>query len=77
FVAARFGLTLEVALTDGSRPIGRGVGPELEIRDVLAVLDRDGAAPMDLRAKAIELAGRLLEFDPGVRGGAGAAQARE
>lgn len=77
FVAARFGLTLEVALTDGSRPIGRGVGPELEIRDVLAVLDRDGAAPMDLRAKAIELAGRLLEFEPGVRGGAGAARARE
>ena len=77
FVGARFGLTIEIALTDGSRPIGRGVGPELEIRDVLSVLDRVAAAPLDLRDKAVRLAGQLLEFDPNVRGGQGEHRARE
>jgi thymidine phosphorylase len=77
FVGGRFGLNVEVTLTDGSRPIGRGVGPELEIRDVLAVLDRAKDAPRDLRDKALRLAGQLLEFDPGMRGGEGEARARD
>ncbi len=77
FVGARFGLNIEVTLTDGSRPIGRGVGPELEARDVLAVLDRDRDAPQDLRAKSLRLSGQLLEFDPGLRGGEGESRARD
>jgi len=77
FVGARFGLTIEITLTDGSQPIGRGVGPELEIRDVLAVLDRAADAPQDLRQKALRLAGQLLEFDPVLRGGQGETRARE
>jgi thymidine phosphorylase len=77
FVGSSFGLTVDVILTDGSRPIGRGVGPELEIRDVLAVLDREPDAPRDLRDKALRLAGQLLEFDPGMRGGEGESRARD
>jgi thymidine phosphorylase len=77
FVGDRFGVTIQAVLTDGSRPIGRGVGPELEVRDVLAVLDRAKDAPADLRDKALRLAGRLLEFDPGLHGGDGEARARE
>jgi thymidine phosphorylase len=77
FVADRLGLTVEVLMTDGSQPIGRGVGPALEARDVRAVLERRPDAPRDLEEKAIALAGRLLEYDPAVRGGAGAARARE
>lgn len=76
-VGSRFGLTIEIVLTDGSRPIGRGVGPELEVRDVLAVLDRARDAPADLRDKSLRLAGQLLEFDPAVRGGEGLARAAE
>lgn len=77
FVGASFGLNVELVLTDGSRPIGRGVGPELEIRDVLAVLDRAADAPRDLQGKALRLAGQLLEFDPGLRGGEGERRAQE
>lgn len=77
FVGGCFGIDIEVTLTDGSRPIGRGVGPELEIRDVLSVLDRSAGAPRDLRDKALRLAGQLLEFDPGMRGGEGEARARD
>lgn len=77
FIAARMGLSIEVVATDGSRPIGRGVGPLLEARDVLAVLEGRPDAPRDLADKAALVAGRLLEVDPEVRGGRGEALARE
>jgi thymidine phosphorylase len=77
FVGDRLGLHLEVVITDGSEPIGRGVGPVLEARDVMQVLRNDSEAPNDLRQKALHLAGRVLEFDPDVRGGQGFALARD
>lgn len=77
YVAAGVGLTLEVVITEAIEPIGRGVGPVLEARDVLSVLENRPDAPADLRAKAIRLAGRVLEFDPAMRGGAGEDRARD
>jgi len=77
YVGDSLGLHLEVVITDGSQPIGRGIGPVLEARDVLAVLDNDPTAPVDLRDKALLLAGQILEFDPQVRGGTGHHLARE
>jgi len=71
------GLHLEVMLTDGSQPVGRGVGPVLEARDAMQVLQDDPQAPADLREKSLVLAGRLLELDPGVRGGQGRTLAEE
>ncbi|MFZ3203486.1 MAG: thymidine phosphorylase family protein [Pseudomonas sp.] len=77
FVAGRMGLVIDVVISDGRQPVGRGIGPVLEARDVMAVLHNDPAAPNDLRQKALRLAGRVLEFDPDVRGGDGFAIARE
>ncbi|QUD88703.1 thymidine phosphorylase family protein [Phenylobacterium montanum] len=77
FVARRLGLELEVLVTDAAEPIGRGVGPVLEARDVRAVLEGRADAPADLREKALLLAGRLLEADPNMPGGSGAKRARE
>ena len=77
YVGDRIGIHLVVVITDGSQPVGRGVGPVLETRDVLQVLENDPAAPMDLREKALQLAGRILEFDPDVRGGQGYVIARD
>ena len=71
------GLHVEVIITDGSQPIGRGIGPALEARDVLQVLNNDTDAPQDLRQKSLRLAGRVLEFDPDVRGGQGFNIARD
>jgi hypothetical protein len=48
--------------TDGAQPVGRGIGPALEARDVLAVLQRTPTAPFDLRERSLLLAGALLEF---------------
>lgn len=77
FVGSRLGLHIDILATDGSQPIGRGVGPVLEARDVLAVLHNRTDAPGDLREKAVALAGHVLEFDPEVHGGMGEARARE
>lgn len=77
FVADRIGLHVEVMVTDGAQPVGRGVGPVLEARDVMAVLANDAAAPADLREKSLRLAARVIESDAAVRGGAGYARARE
>ncbi len=77
FVGDRLGLHLEVVISNGRQPVGRGVGPVLELRDVMQVLNNDPQAPADLRQKALWLAGRVLEFDPDVRGGQGYAIARD
>jgi thymidine phosphorylase len=77
FVGDRVGLQLDVMITDGLQPIGRGIGPVLEARDVMQVLENDPDQPRDLREKALQLASRILEFDPDVRGGGGYALARD
>ena len=77
YVGDRIGIHLEVIITDGRQPVGRGIGPVLEARDVMQVLENDPAAPPDLRQKALRLAGRVLEFDPDIRGGYGFAIARD
>jgi len=77
FVGDRLNLHLEVMITDGRQPIGLGIGPALEARDVMKVLNNDTDAPVDLRQKSLTLAGRILEFDPDVRGGQGYAIARD
>lgn len=65
------GLTVAARPTDGAAPIGRGVGAALEVRDVMAVLDGNPAAPRDLRDKALTFAGAILEWDPTVAPGCG------
>lgn len=61
-VGEALGLTVRVVLTDGSQPVGRGMGPALEAHDVLAVLQNANGAPADLRERALLLAGHLLEI---------------
>jgi thymidine phosphorylase len=77
YVAERLHLALDVVITDGRQPIGNGIGPALESRDVMRVLSGDPRAPSDLRQKALRLAGRVIEFDPDVRGGEGFPIARD
>lgn len=56
------GLQVHVLETDGAQPIGRGIGPTLEARDVLSVLRGEKEAPQDLRERSLLLAGKILEF---------------
>ena len=61
-VGRELGLTVRAVRTDGRQPVGRGIGPALEARDVLAVLRGETAAPADLRTRVCLLAGELLEL---------------
>lgn len=56
------GMKVKVILTDGSEPIGQGIGPTLEAIDVMKVLRNDPDAPSLLREKSLEMAGMLLEL---------------
>jgi thymidine phosphorylase len=77
FVGDKLGLHIDVAVTEADQPIGWGIGPVLEARDVMAVLRCEPGAPADLREKSLQLAARIIELDPACRGGTGYARARE
>ncbi|HCR86420.1 MAG TPA: thymidine phosphorylase [Alphaproteobacteria bacterium] len=70
-VGNKLGIKVKTITTDGSQPVGNGIGPALEARDVLAVLQNDKQAPSDLRERSLLLAGNVLEFSPDVREGEG------
>ncbi|MBD3259671.1 AMP phosphorylase [Candidatus Woesearchaeota archaeon] len=61
-LAKKFKVKMQVILTDGRQPIGNGIGPALEARDVLWIYEKDIRAPKDLKQKAIQVAGPLLEM---------------
>ena len=65
-VGAALGLVVKAFATDGQAPIGRGIGPALEARDVLQVLERDPLAPDDLLEKSLFFASQILALDPTV-----------
>jgi len=69
--ADAFGLIVKIVETDGTQPVGRGIGPVLEARDVVAVLQNDPAAPADLRKRALGLSGQLLELAGAAASGGG------
>jgi thymidine phosphorylase len=61
-VGDEIGLSVRTMITEGEQPVGHGIGPALEARDVLSVLRNDPGAPQDLRERSIMLAGEVLEF---------------
>jgi thymidine phosphorylase len=74
-VASAFGVKTTIVQSDGSQPVGQGIGPALEAHDVLAVLQRVPGAPEDLKFRACVLAGALLELGGVAPPGEGAAAA--
>lgn len=76
-VASRFNLATSCLQTDGSQPVGRGIGPALEAFDLLAVLQNAPDAPDDLRRRAVILAGLALEIGGKAESGKGSALALE
>jgi len=76
-VASNLGLTLEVLMSDGSQPVGTGIGPALEARDILAVLQNKSGAPDDLRQRSAQIAGAMLEMIGECEPGSGQIKALE
>lgn len=71
------GLNVKVVITDGTQPVGRGIGPALEAFDILKVLKNEADAPNDLKERALILAGELLELSGKVESGTGSQIAKE
>ncbi len=67
------GITIRCLLTDGSKPIGAGIGPAQEAKDIIAVFECHSAAPQDLRDRALFLSANLLNM----RNGCGLEEALE
>ena len=59
---------IKVILTDGTQPIGNGIGPALEARDVLWLLRRDSRRPLDLEKKCIYMASIIFKL-AGIKNG--------
>jgi len=71
FLGSRLGMNLRILKVDGSQVVGKGVGPALEARDVLWVLERDKRGPEDLKKKSLHMAGLLLEMGGKAKKGSG------
>ncbi len=68
---------LKCVLTDGSQPIGNGIGPALELIDIINILDPEKQGPMDLQKKAEFLSGEIFELCGKAKKGKGIEMARE
>lgn len=65
------GIEVETIITDGSQPVGRGIGPALEAMDVLSVLRNEPDCSSELKRRSLQISGKLLELSGKYPAGAG------
>lgn len=75
-IGERLGIRVECALTYGDSPVGRTIGPNLEVREALAILE-GGDEPRSLIQKSLSLAGIALEMSGKAARGQGYQMAEE
>ena len=61
-LAHHFGIKVICDVNESLEPAGRGIGPILEARDVLYVLEQKTDRPLRLETKSLRLAGKLLDL---------------
>jgi putative thymidine phosphorylase len=61
-LARRFGIKIRVLVHKTDEPAGRGIGPVLETRDALRVLEQTPDRPLDLEKRALNLTATLLDL---------------
>jgi len=62
FIAKKFNLKIKVVVRRAKEPAGNGIGPLLEARDALKVLEQTPDRPIALEEEALRFAGTLLEI---------------
>ena len=62
YLSKRFKMKTKIIISKTMGPIGRGIGPSLEARDVMRVLQQKEERPKDLERKAVLLSSHLLEL---------------
>ena len=63
-VGKKLNMKIRVVITDGSQPVGNGIGPALEARDVMWALGNYPEAPVDLVHKSLLLASEIMRTYP-------------
>ena len=61
-VAKKLKKKVKVLITNGTQPIGNGIGPALEARDVLWLLKRDPRKPIDLEKKCLMMCKNIFSM---------------
>ncbi len=77
YLGKHFHKKLKVVLTEGTQPIGNGIGPALEMVDIIKVLSLAEDRPLDLEKKSLFLAGELFEMTGKASRGNGIKLAKE
>ena len=62
FLAKKFNMEIKVLIHKTDEPAGRGIGPFLETREALRVLQQKKERPLDLEIRGLNLAANLLEI---------------
>ncbi|MGB9763271.1 MAG: thymidine phosphorylase [Minisyncoccia bacterium] len=62
YLAKKFNIKIKIINDYLLGPVGRGIGPNLEIRDILKVLMQEESRPLDLETRAVRLASALVEL---------------
>jgi putative thymidine phosphorylase len=62
YLAEKFSVKIHVLIHKTEEPAGRGIGPLLEAREALRVLEQHPRRPLDLEEKALDLAGALIHL---------------
>ncbi len=62
FLAKQFKIKIKVLIHKTDEPAGQGIGPALEMRATLKVLQQKKDRPLDLEIRSLNLAGTLLEL---------------
>lgn len=62
FLAKKFNIKMHVMVEKADQPAGFGIGPVLEAKDALMVLEQKNNRPLDLEKRALKLASFLLSL---------------
>lgn len=61
-ISKRLNKHVKVFITDGKQPIGNGIGPALEARDILWLLKRESRRPFDLEKKCLIMCAHIFKM---------------
>jgi len=62
YIARKFDIKLICRIHETHQPVGQGIGPILETRDALYVLEQSPLRPQDLEDRAVDLSEALLDL---------------
>lgn len=77
YLGKYFNKKIKCVLSQGDQPIGNGIGPVLEMRDIISILDPEKKGPLDLEKKSLSLAGEILELTGKAKKGKGILLSRQ